>query len=375
MVESSSRKLMLEKGYFYPELWTQVFTRLPVKTLLKLRCVCKEWRSIIDDPYFAFVHLTYSNNNCKDTHLLLLEYVTWKRQQWTMLEYNTLRRTIEFLDLCEFGSFDVKGYVNGLLLIINEYEFCGNDGNIILWNPSIRKYILLPQCPLLPLGSGLEVVADMEFGLGFDHLSNDYKVVAILYPVPEDGSQSQPITLVEVCSLRKNCWKSIQDGTPSLDCWGPQVLLEGVIHWLGFNSDTYDRKSCQIVCFDVSHEVFNYIMTPDNGDDTNPTSTSLIVSGESLAILDAYLSRVCIWVLEEYGVVESWVKRYTMDLQYYRFFHLKKNGDLLFSNRDGAQLYNIKTRCLKNAERIYPEHWHFVDTYVESLALLKGVDV
>ncbi|RHN79380.1 putative F-box domain-containing protein [Medicago truncatula] len=39
--------------YLPDELITQILLRLPVETLIRFKCVCKSWFSLISNPYFA----------------------------------------------------------------------------------------------------------------------------------------------------------------------------------------------------------------------------------------------------------------------------------------------------------------------------------
>ncbi|KAL6204269.1 hypothetical protein ACLB2K_021537 [Fragaria x ananassa] len=41
-----------------------ILSRLPPKSLLRFRCVCKAWRTLISDPYFIKEHLSRVNNSC-----------------------------------------------------------------------------------------------------------------------------------------------------------------------------------------------------------------------------------------------------------------------------------------------------------------------
>ncbi|KAL7218697.1 hypothetical protein ACSBR2_011880 [Camellia fascicularis] len=55
------------------EVLFDILARLPVKSLLQMRCVCKSWNSLINSPIFITSHMnqTLSNNN---NELLLLRH-------------------------------------------------------------------------------------------------------------------------------------------------------------------------------------------------------------------------------------------------------------------------------------------------------------
>ncbi|XP_021839010.1 F-box/kelch-repeat protein At3g06240-like [Spinacia oleracea] len=56
-----------------PELWTDVLARLPAKTLVRFRCVCRAWCSKIDKPEFLSMHLSLYKNNVDKNRLLVME--------------------------------------------------------------------------------------------------------------------------------------------------------------------------------------------------------------------------------------------------------------------------------------------------------------
>ncbi|KAL7250030.1 hypothetical protein ACSBR1_012097 [Camellia fascicularis] len=60
-----------------------ILARLPVKSLLQMRCVCKSWNSLINNPSFITLHInqTLSNNN---NELLLLRHHTDGKDQFTV---------------------------------------------------------------------------------------------------------------------------------------------------------------------------------------------------------------------------------------------------------------------------------------------------
>ena len=67
--------------------------------------------------------------------------------------------------------FKIVGSCNGLLCLSN---YNGSD-YAVLWNPSIRRFMTLPVF-------GSSVTEDcrllwFDFGFGFNHMSNDYRVV------------------------------------------------------------------------------------------------------------------------------------------------------------------------------------------------------
>ncbi|XP_056685298.1 F-box/kelch-repeat protein At3g23880-like [Spinacia oleracea] len=155
-----------------PELWTEVLARLPAKTLVRFRTVCRAWCSTIDKPEFFSKHLSlYKNNTAKNRLLVLddsMEYSTLQvllRYKFTLT--TTFRQKMS-------GRLDILGYCNGLVLLSLN---CGMYDQIKLLNPSIQKSTVLPRCP------GVTQTDAPIYIIGFVPSSNEYKVAAFRFSV------------------------------------------------------------------------------------------------------------------------------------------------------------------------------------------------
>ncbi|KAK4727087.1 hypothetical protein R3W88_032004 [Solanum pinnatisectum] len=50
-------------GDFPEDLIREILLKLPVKALLRFKCVCKNWYTLIKNPCFIREHLNFSKNN------------------------------------------------------------------------------------------------------------------------------------------------------------------------------------------------------------------------------------------------------------------------------------------------------------------------
>lgn len=84
-----------------------------------------------------------------------------------------------------------------------------------------------------------------------------------------------------------------------------------------------------------------------------------------------------IWVMKGYGVAESWIKQYTIDIQgAWRTTGLRNNGEMLLATIGGKLVsyhpdpnkLRIFGICGDNGYSFY------VGTYIESLVLFKAVN-
>ncbi|KAL9273284.1 hypothetical protein AKJ16_DCAP09416 [Drosera capensis] len=297
----------------------------PVKSLLRFKCVCKQWRSMIESPEFISEHATTYRDNV--TEKFLLDHSS--ERKCLVHERETLRRTVE----------------------------------VVLWSPSIRKHIIFPSGEDSVNRFWKSEFSQMMFTLGYDGLRHDYKVFVIIFycdkyyvdgggggggvrnddlgdGVDEDwsddvvgdwekkGPKDLPSVLpstvpvvVGVYSLNENSWKTIAHSTRLIRLGGysERVFLKGAINFIGniTKKSVKGKLKERIIAFDVRTEVYRYFMVPK--DDTEFCATrKLGALGESLVILDhvRFLSEYCcLWVMENTGVSHSWTRQYTIGVE------------------------------------------------------------
>ncbi|KAL7218675.1 hypothetical protein ACSBR2_011858 [Camellia fascicularis] len=100
-----------------------------------------------------------------------------------------------------------------------------------------------------------------------------------------------------------------------------------------------------ILSFSISTEVFHEIKLPVR------LIASVAVYEESICLFHydrdwGYPSKNCdIWVMKEYGVVESWTKLFTIDFGISKAIGFRKNGEFLAEDREGKLVtYDFKTK-------------------------------
>ncbi|GMI79455.1 CONSTITUTIVE EXPRESSER OF PR GENES 1, CONSTITUTIVE EXPRESSER OF PR GENES 30 [Hibiscus trionum] len=286
--------------YMPEEVILKILNRLPVKSLLRFRSVCKSWNTLISHPSFISAHLqaSLSNNN---TPFLLLKYR--KNGKYGYFLHYDIDGFEEFKQL-QFSPFrhaavySVVGSCNGLICVLLY------DMNFVLWNPSIQKYISFPKPSITYVSS-----YKFGFGFGFDSRTNDYKVLVV-------GTEDDE-SCFELFSLNGNCWKRVDAVYPKYAFAGHRSLpfVNGAVHWLGYRERNNDEYSHAILGFDFSVEDFFEMNFPESFSGWGPYNLSIEKYGESsIAVIarpaDGELHEL--WVMKEYGVVESWTKMLTL---------------------------------------------------------------
>ncbi|XP_048432083.1 putative F-box protein At1g31072 [Pyrus x bretschneideri] len=125
------------------ELFFKIFARLPVKSLLQSRRVCKSWNALISSPSFVSAHLDWNARKSAGGYLLIS---TSNAECLSLFCAQTYVKCLDFelpRDLISFG-FSVFSSCSDLVCI-SDATF---DNCTYLWNPSIRK-MKRPQMPHL----------------------------------------------------------------------------------------------------------------------------------------------------------------------------------------------------------------------------------
>ncbi|CAN6249727.1 unnamed protein product [Urochloa humidicola] len=176
---------------------TEILARLPVKSLLRFRCVCKAWRSVISDDLslvgahlqhqpppssllvFPVVlcgrpdhdddHHCYTAENKKKRSCSSMAFHRWEPSRLaTAVSLVHAVDGVAPLQHCRSVPHDVLAHCDGLVLVATR------EGKVHLFNPSARQAATLPWSP----GSDAPRIFrpyHQAFGLGRDPRSGAYK--------------------------------------------------------------------------------------------------------------------------------------------------------------------------------------------------------
>ncbi|KAK9987370.1 hypothetical protein SO802_032321 [Lithocarpus litseifolius] len=261
----SDSKKSIRWGYLPDEILTQIFSFLPIKSIIICTSVSKTWKSLIQNPTFISTHLHHSHNKIKN-NLLLLRLSRNDKKVYTLHKEGDL-------DFTEYTSFDspfhgphlqhphhyVIDTCNGLLCLSNGSPNLANK--LFLWNPCVRKLL---QFPIPRVTFDIYGMHPASFGFGFDPKTNDYKVVRILpiFSFPLDSGISRPV--VEVFSLSTGEWRMLSASASlppicAIISSGPPAFANGALHWIAITNDNKPFVSV----FDLGDEVFRQIQLPE----------------------------------------------------------------------------------------------------------------
>ncbi|PIA28136.1 hypothetical protein AQUCO_07200047v1 [Aquilegia coerulea] len=235
-----------------------------------------------------------------------------------------------------------------------------------VWNPLIRDHISIPSSPLPSQFQSLRT--SYVFGFGFHQCTNEYKVIRIVQILKFLPSSVEcQLSHVSVYTLGTTSWRTLEGVSYDINYHlrSPGALVNGALHWLTHSSKV-------IVSFDIKDEAFREIVQPD-GISKNVTIGEL---GRLLCLFDCLVPgrEFEIWVMKEYGVVNSWTKPCTIQpgscLYLVRLYTrltvigVVNQEELLLDIDWGSKLllYNTKNKSFKSLER--PALFHrYYDCY------------
>ncbi|KMT04059.1 hypothetical protein BVRB_8g186570 [Beta vulgaris subsp. vulgaris] len=287
------------------EIISIILSKLPVKTLLHFKCVCKSWNSLIKTPNFIKLHLNQTLISDTNRHLLLYYPFLYSAEldihhNHNRITLSKLHHPLSPLQVHLFGS------CNGVVCIADP-----SKTDIFFFNPLTKSHYKLPVKNVNPsFNIGYEL-----FGFGYDSKNDDYKVLRLA-----QGFTINKVFCSEasVYSLNRNSWKSIESMSWYLiyaDCHG--VLVNEALHYV-VNSEELGPSGKYIASFDLQNESFSFMecsrVLDKNGDNLMMLLAEL---GTCLCAMVNHLTnfvmeRADLWVMKEYGNKESWFKLYSI---------------------------------------------------------------
>jgi F-box interacting protein len=299
------------------DLETEILVWLPLKSLIRFRCVQRSWNDLIQKPTF----MKRRQMNMSDSQLLIL----YKKEPYvTLLSCDNLihiKSLFSNKTLCNYHTIESYGSCNGVFCLKRlhcSHKSCLDE--LIMWNPTTREVHRVPPSLFLDKDPCLH-------GFGADDPNNiSFKVVKL--HLSYDGIRRS----AEVYNLSTNSWTPTEHPPPFTEirrlCPSRyNTLVNSVYHWIT-NISFYDVAN--ILCFDFRNNQFHELRGPTfSVEDHNFLRDDVAEIKGSLAyvIQHRFDSPVVsnIWVMDQSG----WHKKYNIGplVSISRMLGLWKNGD------------------------------------------------
>ncbi|OVA00006.1 F-box domain [Macleaya cordata] len=295
-----------------------ILSRLPVKTLMLFKCVCKQWRSLIQqDPYLIDSHVTRSEKYPGDTNILFIYSQPIK-------EADHVGTTFTFAYWFECGGLvnrwkldldcthvKILKPINGLICLCR-YD----DDSVLIYNPSTGQRTSWIQSTISSEEIGVRKVA-CYFEFGYDPTTKEHKVICIWgifkrKTSPDFTADYEEVAAAatallscddyeeieddqyfcEVLTVGENRWRRIDVEVPlylrGYSIYTDSIYANGYIYWRYHSM--YNSKEEVLVAFDVGREKFIVIQIPDSVIDPEiykwSQTVELLEVDERKAVLD-----------------------------------------------------------------------------------------
>ncbi|KAF5805821.1 putative F-box domain-containing protein [Helianthus annuus] len=383
--EQSDDRLEQKAKLSYPEeIIEEIFSRLPVKSILRFRSLSKPWLSIISGPRFTKLQITRATRTALfisardrsngDRHLF-----SGSLDGGSVTHLMTIGTS--------YCPEDTEAeHLNGLVCF--NYGDLFHDNNITLvLNPSTHKFFKLPD------RVSDNYIASNLFG--FDESRNEHKVLNI----SQSFEDSDTIEIM-IFSISNYSWRKIDVDLPvnvslnvSRHRWyysGGSVCVNSTVHLML-------RDPLEILAFDLRTEKFCIVKIPSDAvpQDTLHPCTRLIKINGLLGILShdrvEESNEMHIWILQDYEKrvwVEETIRFPGSWIKMGRPFPLDSGNtdEIMFSPSVLSEdlfevpIYDMKRRCFKSIQLtldrqfVWPEAVELeeIKCYVESLIPLQN---
>ncbi|XP_058111356.1 F-box only protein 8-like [Magnolia sinica] len=278
-----------------------ILSKLPVKSLLRFRCVSRLWSSLIFDPYFIEQHRFEHAN--QDPNLLLLDR---DRRIFSNFSLDIGTGTQEIYVLPKAvpkNWFSLSYCCHGLFLLSEYYK-------IHVCNPATRELITLPQASQ---HISFYVNPIQHAGLGYDDVAKQYKIVRFFNPSSDTSLYHMEC---EIFTLgRSDSWRRVCSIPYSLAAY-PPAFVNGALYW---KIETYSLMDIYtlIISFNLRDEKISVIPHPTSCSDPNKNQCCMRVVqlGGCLGLTDSSIKPLMdIWMLQDY-TKHIWIKTYSINLE------------------------------------------------------------
>lgn len=334
------------------DIITDILSRLPVKSLLRFRCVSKPWCSLIGSQEFIKMHLKQSHKTDSTFILLFGCSGIYTVPVDSLDSAHSMKPPLSCSDFCTS--------CNGLVLVLAKNPF--------IWNPSTRKYKQLPPCPV-EYPSGDDVFsAYVTFAFAYNSEIDDYLVVRVVEFKRLDLTWIT--SKASIYSSKCSTWKPTSNfpyQLPYKRVFGAH--LNGLLHTAVNTQPPADS----IMAFDPTNETHCVVPKPDHFTDKNAKFDVEVLGGCLCLLHPKKRYRMDMWVMKEYGIKESWCKLLTIaPLQPYLTLcplFYSQDGTKVLLNHDDRRFiwYDLKKKTVTYAPVKNLPYLFYAEVCTESL--------
>ncbi|XP_059295249.1 putative F-box protein At1g32420 [Lycium ferocissimum] len=348
---------------FSNDITVEIFSRLPVKSLLRFKCVSRFFNSLVSESYLMDIHRRRSRSTSRNE---IKFFVPVSKGFYSM----EMKEDGE-VSTCNFDFlYDHLSYANGLF-----YFWVEQTEPVRIFNPGTREVRLLPRVKqLYPLRCLREFYLSSFYGcfyfLGYEPQEKKYKILMTLC-VSRECTKNWVFTLGS-----KEYWREVKS---TVDFFPHKrgICICGVIYF-------FVHSKRFIVAFDVKAENFKTIKLWNASHD----DYELIEVKGKLAVQRCFSNNVNLWILENTQKEEwhSHIVSFSSQVGFdaYEICSFCNGEILIFVSKLSASTndrlcycYDVRNNSGKYVKILWPTVNDWIDegiyTYVESLIPLKKI--
>lgn len=318
----------------------QILARLPVKALIRIKCVCKLWYKLASGDYFRHIYNELSIRN----PMVLVEVTdTSSESRSSLICVDNLRGVYEFsLDFIK-DRVKVRASSNGLLCCSS----IPDKGVYYVCNPMTREYKMLPRSRERPVTRFHPDGEATLVGLACNLLRQNYNVVLAGYHRPF-GHRPERTFICLVYDSESNKWRkfvSLQDDHFTHMNRNQVVFINGSLHWL--------TGSCTcLLVLDLQSDMWRKILLPNEVTCRVGNRLYLLESEGCLSVIQISEAWMNIWVMKDYER-EKWHMVDKVSLRCIRgmvpgIFPISQTGEYVFlATHKQVLVYQRKNKLWK----------------------------
>jgi len=310
------------------DMLMEILSWLPVKDVVRLKCISKGWNHLVSDSAFVKLHLLRSPKN---THILLT--FDTRGGGYAIAPVQDLldnpSSTVETLLRNDFPynpfnrSYTVLGVLNGLVCL--QFSWVDDEFEhhwFHMWNPATRAMSI--DSPHISFDhSDYKDVFWFMFGFGYDEWSDTYQVLFL----DNNKNESQELK-VRVWSVGDTCWRNTStcDAFSTIICPVSRVsrgsvsrgiFVSGTLNWLAFPKsysyyDNVKMNQLEIFSYHQKEETCRYFPMPDGILEINVCEPELEVLKGCLCLSHHHEGNFTVWLKREFNHEKSWSKLLTL---------------------------------------------------------------
>ncbi|CAA7012985.1 unnamed protein product [Microthlaspi erraticum] len=342
------------------EVTVEILLRLPAKSVARFSCVSKLWSSTTTTPWFIKSFAVHSSAR---QSILSVKKVKGK-QTFFSLPHHQQDPESPSAFVKNFEMMVPKGdhyptYNNNIGNVFNIRDsICGlvcfeNIDSVIIWNPTLRQTVTLPQ--------PYKITKPLTSLLGYDPIAGEHKVLCMSVSLRKDLAKKNGEDDPQIFTLRAHeSWRKTKTSpihlSMTMRSWR---CINGVLYYYGMDHNT--------VSFDVRSEKFLVINKPDCDMSYLPSALHSLINyrGKLGWIYDGPSS--VLWVLEDVEKQE-WSSRRLL-VPFRRHGYLKLSG----ATGDGELIYAPTGRPDRHGP--FDEFYYYdLKTNITRKVTYRGID-